>query len=105
MFHWGQESGLYFHGGFRPATGWLAAIGVLDGPLSATLRAKQIKELTAEPPTLIVLSKSDAPAGLTGIPVFDSLRDRYAPLPGLPETKFFIVYVRRGAVVRGQKVP
>lgn len=57
FFHFGADSGLYFHAHRSPPTGPLIARHYVEGPLAEKLQSRIVRDLERKPPELVVLSR------------------------------------------------
>jgi hypothetical protein len=93
IFQWGEESGLYWYSGKRPAAAVLV-YNMYYGPQAGRLTAHALKSLETAPPDVIVVV-NDAFDGVYDHPVFAWIDSHYTAVqPAIPgERRFFTFYL------------
>jgi hypothetical protein len=97
IYHWGDDTGLYYHTARRPSSGYLSDYATTGTVLSPWLNAKILSELESSPPDLVIVSKIKAPHGLSGHPVLDWLSPRYSLLQANADRGYWLLYARNGS--------
>ncbi|MGH7897279.1 MAG: ArnT family glycosyltransferase [Candidatus Binatia bacterium] len=81
FYNWGNQVGLCFFSGRRPAAGNIALWPMSHGPLAAKLTERTLADLERNRPEVIVVSKWHVQAGESH-PVYRWIRERYRQGPG-----------------------